>query len=148
MRYILDTDTCSYVMKRSSQAVLRNLGRVAVADVCMSVITKAELLYGVEVSPRAEQDGGALKSLLSYVEVLEFPEEAASHYAEIRGALKMPGEMIGANDLLIAAHASRTATRRWRPQASAQRYRGARSTCGPSTVRSSSRTGPTTTSTT
>jgi len=57
------------------------------------------------VSPRAEQDGGALKSLLTYVEVLEFPEEAASHCAEIRGALKMPGEMMGANDLLIAAHA-------------------------------------------
>ena len=102
---MLDTDTCSYVMKRSSQAVLLKLGRVAVADVCMSVITKAELLYGVEVSPRAAQDGEALNSLLTYVEALELPEEAASHYAEIRGALKRSGEMIGANDLLIAAHA-------------------------------------------
>ena len=102
---MLDTDTCSYVMKRSSQAVLLKLGRVAVADVCMSVITKAELLHGVEVSPRGAQDGEALNSLLTYVEVLELPEEAASHYAEIRGALKRRGEMIGANDLLIAAHA-------------------------------------------
>lgn len=42
---------------------------------------------------------------MTYVEVMEFPEEAASHYAEIRVALKRRGEMIGAHDLLIAAHA-------------------------------------------
>ena len=51
-RYMLDTDTCSYIMKRSNPAVLRRLQAVPVADVCMSVVTKAELLYGVEVSPR------------------------------------------------------------------------------------------------
>ena len=51
-RYMLDTDTCSYVMKRSSPPLLRKLQSVPVSDVCMSVITKAELLFGVEVSPR------------------------------------------------------------------------------------------------
>ena len=46
-RYMLDTDTCSYIMKRSSEAVIRRLRAVPVTDVCISVITKSELLYGV-----------------------------------------------------------------------------------------------------
>ena len=49
-RYMLDTDTCSYIMKRSNDAVLKRLSKVPVHDVCISVITKSELLYGVEVS--------------------------------------------------------------------------------------------------
>ena len=104
-RYMLDTDTCSYIMKRSSPPVLRRLQAVPVADVCMSVITKSELLYGVEVSPRRTQDVAALAAFLPYVEVLDFPDDAASHYAEIRADLKKRGALIGANGLLIAAHA-------------------------------------------
>lgn len=105
VRYMLDTDTCSYVMKRSNQNVLKRLRAVPVADVCMSVITKSELLYGVEVSPRREQDATALRAFLPHVEVLEFPDAASTHYAEIRAELKKRGQMIGANDLFIAAHA-------------------------------------------
>ena len=104
-RYMLDTDTCSYIMKRSNETVITRLRAVAVADVCMSVITKSELLYGVEVSPRREQDATALGAFLPHVEVLEFPEDAAPHYAQIRADLKKRGQMIGANDLFIAAHA-------------------------------------------
>jgi tRNA(fMet)-specific endonuclease VapC len=104
-RYMLDTDTCSYVMKRSSDAVIQRLSAVAVQDVCMSVVTKAELLDGVRISPRAEQDAKALRALLEYVEVLDYQESAAAHYADIRAELKRRGAMIGANDLFIAAHA-------------------------------------------
>ena len=104
-RYMLDTDTCSYIMKRSHLVVLRRLQAVPVSDVCMSVITKSELLYGVEVSPRRTQDTGALAAFLPYVEVLDFPDGAALHYAEIRANLKKRGALIGANDLFIAAHA-------------------------------------------
>jgi len=104
-RYMLDTDTCSYVMKRSSDAVLKRLQKVPVSDVCISVITKSELLYGVELSPRRQQDEAALSAFLGYVEVLDFPDKASSHYARIRADLKTAGKMIGANDLLIAAHA-------------------------------------------
>jgi len=103
--YILDTDISSYVMKRSNDAVLSRLQRVRVGDVCISVITKSELLYGVEVSPRRAQDQAALDAYLRHVEVLEYPNEAAVHYAQIRAALKASGTMIGANDLFIAAHA-------------------------------------------
>ena len=104
-RYMLDTDTCSYIMKRSHPAVLRRLQAVPVSDVFMSVVTKSELLYGVEVSPRRAQDAGALAAFLPYVEVLDFPDAAAVHYAEIRADLKNRGALIGGNDLFIAAHA-------------------------------------------
>ena len=103
--YMLDADTCSYIMKRSNQTVVKRLRAVPVTDVCISVITKSELRYGVEVSPRRDQDATALRAFLPHVEVLEFPEDAATHYAQIRADLKKRGQMIGANDLFIAAHA-------------------------------------------
>lgn len=55
LRYMLDTDTCSYIMKRSNDAVLSRLRKVPVSEVCISVITKSELLFGVEVSPRRQR---------------------------------------------------------------------------------------------
>ena len=90
-RYMLDTDTCSYVMKRSSDVLLKQLKKTPVSDVCISVITKSELLYGVEVSPRRQQDDKALTAFLRYVEVLDFRDEAAPHYARIRAQLRTSG---------------------------------------------------------
>jgi tRNA(fMet)-specific endonuclease VapC len=104
-RFMLDTDTCSYIMKRSHPQVIKRLQSVAVGDVCMSVVTKAELLYGVEVSPRRAQDAAALAAFLPYVDALALNDDAATHYADIRADLKKRGTMIGANDLFIAAHA-------------------------------------------
>ena len=104
-RYMLDTDICSYIMKRSSQTLLKRLQQVRVSDVCISVITKSELLFGVEMSPQPQQDQIALEAFLPYVDVLDFPDQAAPHYASIRAHLKARGIMIGANDLFIAAHA-------------------------------------------
>jgi tRNA(fMet)-specific endonuclease VapC len=103
--YMLDTDISSYIMKRSNESVLRRLQQFSVSDVCISVITKAELLYGVELSPWRSHDQAALDAYLRHVEVLHYPNEAASHYASIRAALKVTGAMIGANDLFIAPHA-------------------------------------------
>jgi len=94
-RYMLDTDTCSYIMKRSNDAVLQRLQKVPVHDVCISVITKSGLLYGVEMSPRRKQDEVALSAFLQYVEVLDFPDQACLHYAKIRADLKTLGTMIG-----------------------------------------------------
>ena len=104
-RYMLDTDISSYIMKRSNDSVLRRLKKTLVSDVCISVITKYELLFGVEMSPRRQQDEAALSAFLAYVEVLDFPDQASLDYAKIRGDLKRRGTMIGANDLFIAAHA-------------------------------------------
>jgi len=49
-RFMLDTDTCSFILKRSNEVVLGRLQTVPINDVCISVITKAELLLGVELS--------------------------------------------------------------------------------------------------
>ena len=104
-RFMLDTDMCSYIMKGTSDVLLKHLQKVAPSDISISAITKSELLYGVEVSPRQQQNQAALDSFLQYVEVLDFPEQASAHYASIRADLKRRGRMIGANDLFIAAHA-------------------------------------------
>jgi tRNA(fMet)-specific endonuclease VapC len=105
LRYMLDTDICSYVMKRSNDQLLKCLQKVPVSDVCISVITKSELLYGVEVSPRQRQDEAALSAFVGYVEVLDFPDKASQHYAQIRSHLEKLGTMIGGNVLFVAAHA-------------------------------------------
>ena len=103
--FLLDTDICSYIMKRSHPLLVERLRVTSPDDVCISVITKAELLYGAEISPRREQDGAAVAAFLQQVEVLDFPVAAALHYAQIRADLKTKGAMIGANDLFLAAHA-------------------------------------------
>jgi tRNA(fMet)-specific endonuclease VapC len=104
-RFMLDRDTCSYIMKRSHPLVLKRKQTVPVTDVCMSVVTKAELLYGVEVSPRRSQDAAALAAFMPYVEALDLTDASVSHYADIQADLKERGVMIGASDLFIAAHA-------------------------------------------
>jgi tRNA(fMet)-specific endonuclease VapC len=104
-RYMLDTDTCSYIIKRSNAAVLDRLRAVAIGDVSMSVISKSELLYGVENSPRRERDARAVDAFVRHIDVLDFTDASAVHYAQIRSDLKKRGAMIGANDLFIAAHA-------------------------------------------
>ena len=105
LRFMLDTDICSYILKRSNDIVLLRLRRVPIDEVCISVITKAELLLGVELSPRRGQDAVAVAEFLRQLVVLDLPEGAAAHYAEIGAGVSRRGEMIGANDLFIAAHA-------------------------------------------
>ncbi|MBV9572070.1 MAG: PIN domain-containing protein [Alphaproteobacteria bacterium] len=104
-RFMLDTDICSFIVRRDNEKLLKRLQRTPLDDVCISVITKAELLYGVDISPRPKTDHAAIAAFLTQAAVLDFPDEAAPHYAAIRGHLKRKGTMIGANDLLIAAHA-------------------------------------------
>jgi tRNA(fMet)-specific endonuclease VapC len=103
--YMLDTDISSYVMNQSNPSVLRRLQAVAVNDVCVSAITRSELEYGVAVSPRRDRDQRNLEIFLQHIQVLDYPSDASSDYAQIRALLKTRGTMIGANDLLIAAHA-------------------------------------------
>lgn len=103
--YMLDTDISSYIMKRSDQMVLRRLHAIPIGEICISAITASELMYGVEISPRRRQDSAALEAFLKHVEVLDYPDQASLHYGQIRAALKLAGNLIGANDLLIAAHA-------------------------------------------
>lgn len=105
LRYMMDTDISSYIMNRASARAIKRLEATAVGDVCVSAITQCELMYGVEVSPWREKDRRSLQIFLEHIGVLDFPFYAASDYAEIRAFLKARGTIIGANDMLIAAHA-------------------------------------------
>src|SRR5690242_11198060 len=75
LRWMLDTDTCSFILKRSNAAVLRRLASVPVGDAAISVVTKAELLYGIAVSMQPDRDRQAVDAFLQHVAVLEFADE-------------------------------------------------------------------------
>jgi tRNA(fMet)-specific endonuclease VapC len=105
LRYMLDTDTLSYIMNRSSLGAIRRLQSQSLGSVCISAITRSELEYGVEVSPRQSKDRQSLVIYLRHIEVLDYPSDAALEYAQIRAFLKVHGRLIGANDFFIAAHA-------------------------------------------
>ncbi len=104
-QFMLDTDTCIFILRRSSPLLLSRIQAVPLQQQVISVVTYAELLFGVQQSSRKKESKIAVDALIRHLKVLEWPIEAAEHYAEIRSHLKLKGQLIGANDLLIAAHA-------------------------------------------
>ena len=105
MRWMLDTNTCIYVMKHHPPQVQARLRRVAIGEVGISAIVLAELRFGVEKSRRRDENTAALTDFLSFCLVLDWPQQATERYARIRNTLEAQGTPIGSNDLLIAAHA-------------------------------------------
>jgi len=105
--YMLDTDTCIFLMRGESLVLETRVQEVPLQQQVMSVMTFAELTYGVKASAtaRRRQNQAALDSLALYLAVVPWPQEAAQHYAEIRLDLKKRGAQLGAADLMIAAHA-------------------------------------------
>jgi tRNA(fMet)-specific endonuclease VapC len=103
--YLFDTDTCSYIMKRSHPVLLERIRRVPLQEQAVSVVTVAELLYGARLSADPTRARQAFDVFIRHLAVHEWTKEAAEDYAEIRADLRKRGQMIGANDLLIAAHA-------------------------------------------
>jgi tRNA(fMet)-specific endonuclease VapC len=103
--YLLDTDTCAFILRRSSPALLQRIQTVPLRQQAMSMITLAELLYGVQVSSRKKANRAAVDLLARHLQVIDWSREAAEHHADIRADLKKKGQLIGSNDLLIAAHA-------------------------------------------
>lgn len=104
-RYLLDTDTCIYLIKNKPLAVARKLARLPAGHAGMSVITYGELWRGVQKSQHAERNAVALASLITILPVQPLTAEAGAHYGDIRSALERAGKPIGNNDLWIAAHA-------------------------------------------
>jgi tRNA(fMet)-specific endonuclease VapC len=105
--FMLDTDTCIFLMRGESPALAAKVQAVPLQQQVMSVVTFAELTYGVQASAPAKrkQNQAVLDSLALHLAVLDWPQEAAQHYAEIRVDLKRRGAQLGAADLMIAAHA-------------------------------------------
>lgn len=105
MRYLLDTDTCIYIMKSQPPAVRARLKKIPMGNVATSAIVLAELQYGISKSRLREHNAAALRDFLDYCPVEDWPHEAAGVYGDIRIALERRGTPIGGNDLLVAAHA-------------------------------------------
>jgi tRNA(fMet)-specific endonuclease VapC len=105
IRYLLDTNTASYAIKGNVARVREQLLKIAMAEVGISVITEAELRFGVARLPSAIRLKDLVEEFLLRVEVLPWNSAAANRYAEIRAALERSGKPIGNMDMLIAAHA-------------------------------------------
>jgi tRNA(fMet)-specific endonuclease VapC len=105
--YMLDTDTCIFLMRGESPVLAAQVQLVALQQQVMSAVTFAELTYGVQASAAAKrkQNQAVLDNLVLHLAVLDWPKEAAEHYAEIRLDLKKRGGQLGAADLMISAHA-------------------------------------------
>ena len=105
MRYMLDTNIIAYAINKRPEAVLARWTAHDPEEFCISAITLAELEFGVCKSSRPEQNRLALFAFLARIPVLPFDADAAREYGNIRHELSKRGNLIGANDLLIAAHA-------------------------------------------
>lgn len=105
MRYMLDTNTCIYIINRSPKQVYERLKKLSLGEVGISVITFCELQYGVAKSAKPVENQLALTEFLAPLEVLDFTSACAAPYGEIRADLNKKGCPIGNNDLLIASHA-------------------------------------------
>lgn len=105
MKYMLDTNICIYIIKEKPEKVINKFHTLDVGDICISSITLAELEYGVEKSQYTERNRLALAGFLSSIEILSFSDKAAENYGRIRANLERQGNIIGAYDLMIGAHA-------------------------------------------
>ena len=102
---MLDTNICIYVIKHKPETVFQKLQNTNPEDVCISSVTYAELVHGVEKSAAVEKNRLALSMLLANMEILDFDVDAADCYGKIRAVLEKKGTPIGPLDMMIAAHA-------------------------------------------
>lgn len=104
MLYMLDTDTASYIIKGRSPGIEAKLVDILPSMVCISVMTRAELLYGLKRLPADHRLHLAVLQFLKTVRVPAWDAEAADWYASIRHQLINTGQPIGELDMMIAAH--------------------------------------------
>jgi len=102
---LLDTNMCIYIIKRKPDEVVRRFQQYHPGDIGISSISLAELQYGVAKSQACQRNAEALSEFLIPLEILPFGETETHAYGIIRTALEQQGKIIGAMDLLIAAHA-------------------------------------------
>ena len=105
VQFLLDTNIASYVINGNFPRVRERLLKVPISDVGISVVTEAELRFGVARLQHAPKLRAAVDEFLLRVEVLPWNSAAAQHYAHLRAALEQHGEPMGNMDLMIAAQA-------------------------------------------
>ncbi len=107
MTYLLDTNACIAVLNDSNSGVARKLATIPRHEVALCQIVKAELLYGTYRSSKVDSNLALLGTFFEQLSVLPFDDEATDTYGRVRAKLAVAGELIGPNDLIIAAIAVR-----------------------------------------
>lgn len=105
MKYMLDTNICIYIIKNKPPEVIKNFLKHDPAEICISVITYSELMYGAEKSEFPERNKAAITLFLSSLSIMKYDNCAANEYGKIRADLEKQGKIIGGMDILIASHA-------------------------------------------
>lgn len=105
MKFMLDTNTCIYLIKQKPPTVLKNFKEHSAGDIGISSITLAELHYGVEKSQHVQKNREALSEFILPLEIADFDEKASQTYGAVRSALEKAGKPIGSMDMLIGSHA-------------------------------------------
>ena len=105
MKYMLDTNICIFVIKHKPENVIRKFIEHNPEDLCISSITYAELMHGVEKIQARERNRLAIALFLSPISIVDFDALAAEEYGRIRADLEAQGKPIGPMDMLIAGHA-------------------------------------------
>jgi tRNA(fMet)-specific endonuclease VapC len=104
MLHMLDTDTASYLIKGKSPGIEAKVAELVPSMICISVMTRAELLYGLKRLPAEHRLHLAVRQFLKIVRVLSWDSDSADWYADIRHQLLSTGQPIGEMNMMIAAH--------------------------------------------
>jgi tRNA(fMet)-specific endonuclease VapC len=104
MGYLLDTNTVSFIIKGNLR-VRQRLVQVPMDQIAISVVTEAELRFGLARLPGATRLRIGVEEFLLRTEILPWNSEAAKRYADLRATLERTGASLGNLDMLIAAHA-------------------------------------------
>ena len=104
MRYLLDTNIVSDLVRNPQGKVAQHIRRVGEAKVCTSIIVAAELRFGA-AKKKSTKLSSQLEAVLGAIEILPFETPADETYGTIRARLERLGRPIGGNDLLIASQA-------------------------------------------
>jgi tRNA(fMet)-specific endonuclease VapC len=102
MRYLLDTNAVSDLVRHPQGKVAQHIRKVGEAQICTSIIVAAELRYGA-AKKRSPRLSAQLEAVLGALEVLPFETPADAAYGLLRTRLEQAGKPIGAHDMLIAA---------------------------------------------
>ncbi len=105
LKYMIDTCICIYAMN-GRMGVMDEWLNHEQGEICISMMTYAELRFGIEKSKRREENLAKLQEFLEGVRILDFDGLAADEYAKVRRYLSEKGEPIGDRDMMIAAHAN------------------------------------------
>ncbi len=103
--FMMDTDTCIYLKNRRPPSIAKRFDTLKRGEVVISLITFGELYSGALKSNESQAALKNINQLINRLPVLPMPIEIAQNYASIRSSLELKGQIIGANDLWIAAHA-------------------------------------------